>query len=407
MKRLRTFVLAIIFCVQSPAAVLALSDAQRGAIDSGVYYFNLEESPIGNACLLLTPGSNFTESGVFNQAQLEQIQLNRSIYEQAAQEQDIPWQMIAVIHARETGLKRENPSNGQGVYQFANGAGGPYPTGPVSEEEFLRQTKFMAERLKNDYSQRTPIESNRLFSANPAPDAIKDTFFSYNGRAQVYAQQAAQLGYDPQTQPFEGSPYVMNKADTQRDPAFNKTTWGQVKRDGGPIEYPANDDYGAFVMYAALAGISGNDCDQTLASRVVEIAKEELRLGANEADGSYLKYTGGIEADWCAYFVSWVFDKAGKPFEGGSIPQVATMREYAQQRGLYFSKTDPSYIPQPGDIVVYKENVDPYPSHVNIVISYDAATETITTIGGNETDTIKEATNSRNLSAISGFIRIN
>lgn len=48
----------------------------------------------------------------------------------------------------------------------------------------------------------------------------------------------------------------MNRADSRRDPTVEPTksnsTWGQIKEDNGPIEYPANNDYGAYVVYSAI-----------------------------------------------------------------------------------------------------------------------------------------------------------
>ena len=52
------------------------------------------------------------------------------------------------------------------------------------------------------------------------------------------------------------TPYVMNRADYMRDPTVEPTksnrTWGQIKSDGSSITYPANSDYGAFVVYSAI-----------------------------------------------------------------------------------------------------------------------------------------------------------
>ena len=48
----------------------------------------------------------------------------------------------------------------------------------------------------------------------------------------------------------------MNRADQKRDPTVEPTksnkTWGQIKKDFSSIEYPANEDYGAFVVYCAI-----------------------------------------------------------------------------------------------------------------------------------------------------------
>ena len=253
--------LALFAAVQD--SLYALSPAQLKTHRSGVWYFNVDRD--NNVCSnesststsqAESAGTNLDYAGnpVLSEAQLEAIRQNQSIYEQAATQVDIPWQMIAVIHLRETGLKRYNPGNGQGVYQFVNMQGGPYPAGDIDEAEFLRQTILAAEFIKAKAGSNLP--QNQNLTAQASTDAIKDTFFGYNGRAEVYAQQAASLGFDPNTQPFEGSPYVMNRADAQRDPAVNPTGWGQIKTDGGGIQYPANNDYGAFVVYASMAGIS-------------------------------------------------------------------------------------------------------------------------------------------------------
>src|SRR5690606_1601563 len=55
----------------------------------------------------------------------------------------------------------------------------------------------------------------------------------------------------------EGSPYVMNKADERRDPDVQGENgkWVQYVADG-VIGTKAANDHGAYLMYAALAGIS-------------------------------------------------------------------------------------------------------------------------------------------------------
>ena len=88
-------------------------------------------------------------------------------------------------------------------------------------------------------------------------DNVKLAFFRYNGVAQVYKTQALNLGFSSaQANNGEGSPYVMNRYDKKRDPSVEPTksnrTWGQIKTDGGSLSYPANLDYGAFVIYKAL-----------------------------------------------------------------------------------------------------------------------------------------------------------
>lgn len=192
---------------------------------------------------------------ILNDAQVKAINDNKPFYEKAAQKVGIPWEMIAVIHVRESGLGRTNPGNGQGIYQFFDKRGGPYPTGAVSDEEFQRQTDFVAQFILEKAGSR----GSDLKSGDD--NAVKYTFFAYNGIASAYIDQALKLGFnDEQAGNGEGSPYVMNKADEKRDPDSNSSNWGQIKRDNGDIEYPANKDHGAFVTYAALKGKIISSC---------------------------------------------------------------------------------------------------------------------------------------------------
>ncbi|MEO7905301.1 MAG: CHAP domain-containing protein [Candidatus Saccharimonadales bacterium] len=333
-------------------------------------------------------GTDYTGKEVLSSTQKDAILKNQSVYEQAAKEVDIPWQMLAVIHLRETNLGRSNPSNGQGIYQFLNKGGGPYPTGSVSDAEFLRQTVLAAKFLKN--AAKGNVSGNQNLTSSSDQSAIKDTFFSYNGRASKYAQQAAALGYSKEKEPYEGSPYVMNIADSRRDPAVNKTTWGQVKRDHGPIEYPANGDYGAFVVYASLAGVSASSCSSsslngTSREKVVTIAKQEAELwksGEMKGNGvDFQKYTNKQQGNWCAWFVSWVYNEAGMPLVAGgngAVAAVDQVRAIGNAGDKFEWKDRNGYTPVPGDIVILKETG----SHTNIVTAVSG--DKVTIVGGNQ-----------------------
>lgn len=391
---------------------------QRDAIRQ-TPFFNFEEVPA--SCSIAPPtaeigggessgdeatGDNKDYAGrpVFTQAELDSINANKSVYEEAAGDA-LPWQMIAVAHMRETRLARANPGNGQGIFQFADMHGGPYPAGPVDDAEFLRQAKLAAEflvgKLASNYS------ANRTLGKTPTTAAVKDTFFSYNGRAGVYATQAGQLGFDPLTEGYEGSPYVMNKADAKRDPGeAAPNTWGQIKRDYGPIEYPANADYGAYVQYAAMAGIStsGTAACNTNANPIhctneteapgesnvrrnaVCLAQKELALWQSgelsPAAGSHTKYTQGRHEDWCADFVSWIYNQVGyplepAPFPEGSVPAVAGIQAIGEKgQKFFYHGLGNGYTPVPGDMVILAG------THVNMVINVDG--NNITIIGGNQ-----------------------
>lgn len=189
---------------------------------------------------VFTPLSSFVTNGVA---------ANQWAYTRAMNETGVPWEMLAAIHYRETNFSHTNPSNGQGIFQFVNAEGGPYPAGPVNDNEFYRQLKFMAEKLQNDYVWRgsIPRERRKLQPNETNTTLVKDTLFSYNGRAGVYAQQAATYGFRSDIQPFEGSPYVMNRFDCAR------ARMGIITRDFGSLD-GVDTRYGAFTIFARLRG---------------------------------------------------------------------------------------------------------------------------------------------------------
>ncbi len=371
--------------------------AMNGKYDYGFFsannieVYNPNDSGCTSASGVATGGPNkdYLGNDILTTAQLAAIQQNQPIYQQAATQVGIPWQMLAVIHLRESGLRKENPANGQGIYQDSTKSNGPYPTGPVTDAEFLRQTIWAANFLKN----KSP-DPSLLASGDPA--TIKDTFYGYNGRASVYATQAQSLGY---TNAYEGSPYVMNRADAKRDPATNPTGWGQIKTDGGPLVYPANSGYGAYVIYASLAGIATSGCTTTagtgsctsstdLRTNLVACAQQELALwqagkmspGFRTNDPtSYTKYTYNTHADWCAFFISWILKQSGKPLptKNNVWSFVSQFTSNASSVGFTVHSRGDGYKPQPGDLAIYGNH-----DHINMVTGYSG--NYMLTIGGNQ-----------------------
>lgn len=247
---------------------------------------------------------DYANKEIFTSSDLGLIEQYKPFYMAAAEKEGLPWGMLAVVHYRESKLSRKNPSNGQGIYQDfersgPNVMGKPdlySPGQQVSDEYFQLQTDYAAKILASKAG------NKREGLRNSDDDAVKYTFFGYNGRAGVYITQAIKLGFNQeQAEIGEGSPYVMNKADAIRDPNVNKSGWGQVKRDRGPIEYPANQDHGAFVMYAALRGGITSDClDQNQIGGSISqggLTEEQARqfvmnYGDNKQDSSRLAMNG-------------------------------------------------------------------------------------------------------------------
>lgn len=203
---------------------------------------------------------NYNGEKVWEDYQLEQIEKNKDVYMSAAEQYGVPWQAIATVHRLEYSLQVANPSNGQGIYQLYTYTDGGknsnafYPEGPVSREEFQRQTNIATSIMKSK------IESAG-YSVN-SDEGIKYLFFSYNGIAGQYKQKALNMGFTQEEANIgEGSPYVMNRYDAKRDPNSPEMDphWpGRFTDDGIWDDNATQYDFGAFVLYTALGGGTGS-----------------------------------------------------------------------------------------------------------------------------------------------------
>ena len=255
MKKLALFLVSILILTPT-ANAFALKEKVWDIFDlEHIYYYD----PDGEKC---TPSSGSVVSGentlyngetIFTADDQNRLAENRPIYERAANNYGIPWQVIAVMHFRETRLRRFNPANGQGIYQLYSYTGGGsnenafLPAGEVSEAEFERQTELAAKLTKEKYGAGLNLNTD---------DGVKTLFFRYNGVANAYIAQARSLGFsEAEANRGEGSPYFMNLADEKRD-ARNNPNWKQIKTDNGPMT-TANLQPGSFVVYSALGGSSG------------------------------------------------------------------------------------------------------------------------------------------------------
>lgn len=333
------FIIAsLINITPTPSSAAIKCDADFYSSNDILYFDPCEQSCSTKASSTVSTGNekkivDYMNREIFNDAQLQIIKDNQPFYESAAKKAGIPWEMIAVIHYRETGLKRDNPSNNQGIYQDYAGKNGPYPTGPVDDAEFQRQTDWAAQFLKSKAGARAGD------LAEEDDNAVKLAFFAYNGTAGAYIAQAKSLGFsDEEAAVGEGSPYVMNKADEKRDPDSNPGGWGQIKSDGGGISYPANKDHGAYVMYAALKGKVASSCSQTLGEGGLteEQAKQfVMNYGENkdnvsaEATGPLWSMClgGGANCVTFAYFFNHKFtDLPAAPNDGNGADIVKSLR---------------------------------------------------------------------------------
>lgn len=218
--------------------ILSVNENFSNILGNNIGYFTYS--------LMTTFSSNIDYRGrqILSNSMLQLLNYNKKFYISAANSYGIPWKLLAAIHYREYKLKREGPGNGNGPYQIW---GSTYPTGTLSDSQFQKATNDAAAFIKGKASGLDLSISNN----------IKSVLFAYNGKSSLYKTQALNLGFSQaQANIGEGSPYVMNIADLKRDPTVEPTksnsTWGQIKTDGSTLSYPANNDYGAFVIYSSI-----------------------------------------------------------------------------------------------------------------------------------------------------------
>ena len=205
---------------------------------------------------------NYAGDQVWTDEELKKIEENKPFYEAASAKYGVPWQAIATMHSLESSLGRSNPANGQGIYQlYSYTAGGTnsnafLPAGPVSDDEFARQTDIATSIMKD------MIESAGLDVASD--EGIKSLLFQYNGTAQVYKQKALDMGFSQEEANWgEGSFYVMNRYDERRDPTSPNMSplWpGRFVADGKYDPSSTSNVFGGFVKYIALGGGGGAVC---------------------------------------------------------------------------------------------------------------------------------------------------
>ena len=271
-----------------PASVSALTEEQLDMFaQNNILFYD----PNGVDCTymggLTSTNANYAGAEVWSIAELQAVQANKAIYEQAANKYGFPWQILAVLHQKEHSLQRSNPANGQGVYQLYSYTDGGknsnafLPEGDISEDEFKRQTLIAAE-----------IVSNKAADLDlDDPNGVKRFFFKYNGEAAEYIDKALAMGFtQEQANNGEGSPYVMNRFDGRRDPTSTSMSslWGgRYEEDNKYVSGSVSYLFGAFVMYTALGGGGGEYCTGGQGLPIFQTAMNLAKLGDNNGTGNW------------------------------------------------------------------------------------------------------------------------
>lgn len=121
--------------------------------------------------------------------------------------------------------------------------------------------------------------------------------------------------------------------------------------------------------------------------RIITVLRQEY-----EAQPLGRKYTEGAREYWCADFVSWIMKEAGQPLEGNTsawrIDDVPPLIAYYQQQNRFIPAAE-YRDPQVGDVLLHQEP-SAFGNHTHIVVTVDG--DTVTTIGGNEGNIIRQTT---------------
>lgn len=173
-------------------------------------------------------------------------------YVQGAQATDVPWQVIAAIHYRESSndpnkdLQAGNPLGGGGS-QYSDAYKGGRPN-TIAESAKLAGEELQSKALAGIFKKKISV-------AALEPDVIKDALYGYNGRNKQYAANSVKYGGQPSTPmsgtPWEGSPYVMSLFDDKH------VNMDLVHRDHGPAGQPGDKRFGAFTLFAKLWELDG------------------------------------------------------------------------------------------------------------------------------------------------------
>ena len=135
------------------------------------------------------------------------------------------------------------------------------------------------------------------------------------------------------------------------------------------------------IMQAAVDASGGQgDNNGTVCTQIVEAAQNELNDEDKTVGGYRYKNWYGMDANWCAMFVSYCADKCGF-IEKGIMPKtasVAASKQWYINNNLYHDAAS-GYVPKAGDIIIFGNGM----SHTGIVTGYNPETKKLTTIEGN------------------------
>lgn len=370
---------AVIFFANFPMAnIYAMKAKQRRYYKSGVYYYDLEDcaSDPGTGAINAIK-SNGTIEGFID------------TYGQAAfdigKQAGIPYEAILAQSGIESGWGQSKLTT-QGNNFFGIKADASWDGKVLSFPTFeANPPRTIVAQFRAYDSPAAGFEgyANFIKENERYKEALK-----YPGDPARYIQEVAKAGYatDPE--------YATKNISTQ------KTIINYIKSKN--LFPPSSEVAKTSSPTNGTASASSSDsCTQSGGQdggSVVSVAEREYQKnkGILEYEGDIKEYTAGRQEAWCADFVSWVYKSAGTPFTdgppGGDLswqhPGVTELQAWFKSKQIYFAAGG-NQEPKPGDVAFYigAQTADGGSSeHVNIVVAVNG--DTITTIGGNESQQI-------------------
>jgi len=188
---------------------------------------------VGLMAELTGPGSGGTgtagilscTTGQISTNDKNQIERNLSVYQQAADKTNVPWEFLVAIHYRETSL-RTNDSN---PFQITNNKVSGFSVDSATEA--AEKAKSL---VKSVY--------NKTLTKNSDAETIKLSLLAYN-RGAMYKQGGCS---------WNESPYVMN----QFDAAHKDMRWPNNSCEPPSVRDLGDSKLGGFTFYTILKGCS-------------------------------------------------------------------------------------------------------------------------------------------------------
>lgn len=383
-RLLASFLLIIFTLFGMSSQVLALTDDQIRALQSGVYYFNTEagstttqgsaEGCISGKLPTITDETAFASAMTtyvqnhYGSSPFLQIPTFGKIMVDRGKATGVNPMIVIAIGAQETGMGSDGVGSGMKLGShnaFGMTAGQGQPGVTVGNFTWLVFPSFEASLTQDDGV------FGRLQNEGYVNDPSVGTFNRIIAKWLTGNPNGADDGYGNSSKD-----YIVHATQTINDIASQPN--------------------------------SGVDCSaggSANGSKIVSVAQAELALGVHEQpDGSNClpsvnnKYMDGICQSWCANFVSWVYMTAGVPFTGGlsggwRIPAVPGLVDWFKANGKWYDNSPGTSAPQPGDVIIFSYsggNADTSGSLDHTGIIETVSGTTITTIEGNASNSVKQ-----------------